>query len=77
MAKLELRRRRGKAAKPLAEAVEASAPELRGGLLAVWMSPSHEPMLRAAEGSLRSILSDTCEVGLHLERANRRPRAGA
>jgi hypothetical protein len=70
-------RLRSKAPKPLAEAMEASVPELHGQTLAVWMPPTLEPVLRAAEGTLRSILREHCGVGLYLERANRRPRAGA
>jgi hypothetical protein len=69
-----LKRLRNKAPRSLAKAVEASAPELHGQTLAVWMPPDHEPMLRAAEGTLRSILHEDCRLGLHLERANRRPK---
>jgi hypothetical protein len=68
-----LKRLHNKAPRILAEAVEASAPELHDQTLAVWMPPDHEPMLRAAEGTLRSILHEDCRLGLHLARANRRP----
>jgi hypothetical protein len=58
--------------KPLADAVRASAPELRGRALAVWMPREREAVLRASEGVLRSILHEQCGVGLHLGRVSER-----
>ena len=67
-----LERLGGQVPKPLADAVRASAPELRGRALAVWMPREREAVLRASEGVLRSILHEQCGVGLHLGRGSER-----
>jgi Helix-turn-helix domain len=67
-----LERLGGQVPKPLADAVRASAPELRGRALAVWMPREREAVLRASEGVLRSILHEQCGVGLHLGRVSER-----
>jgi hypothetical protein len=67
-----LERLGGQVPKPLADAVRASAPELRGRALAVWMPREREAVLRASEGVLRSILHEHCGVGLHLGRVSER-----
>jgi Helix-turn-helix domain len=67
-----LERLGGQVPKPLADAVRASAPELRGRALTVWMPREREAVLRASEGVLRSILHERCGVGLHLGRVSER-----
>jgi hypothetical protein len=67
-----LERLGGQVPKPLADAVRASAPELRGRALTVWMPREREAVLRASEGVLRSILHEQCGVGLHLGRVSER-----
>jgi helix-turn-helix protein len=67
-----LERLGGQVPKPLTDAVRASAPELRGRALAVWMPREREAVLRASEGVLRSILHEQCGVGLHLGRVSER-----
>jgi hypothetical protein len=67
-----LERLGGQVPKPLADAVRASAPELRGRALTVWMPREREAVLRASEGVLRSILHEQCGVGLQLGRVSER-----
>jgi hypothetical protein len=70
-----LKRLGGRLPAALAEAVRASAPELHGRMLALWMPAPLESLLRGQEGRLQAILAPD-GMGLRLERANRKPNTG-
>lgn len=68
-----LRKLRGRVPRPLADAVEASAPELHGRTLVLWMPGRLETVLRAQEAALHAAAG----IGLRLRRAGERARPGA
>jgi hypothetical protein len=67
-----LERLGGRVPKPLADAVRASAPELHGQTLVLWMPERLEAMLRGEEAKLQAVTG----IGVDLKRASQhRPDA--